>query len=52
VKDKARWLRRIVNPYLDLYIILSIGAAGTSTLAEAAQGRGVDKQIRDHAKEL
>jgi len=38
VKDKARWLRRVVNPFLDFYVILAVGVAGSSTTAEVAQG--------------
>jgi len=51
IKDKARWLRRIVNPFVDFYIILAVGAAGSPTATEAARRRE-DKQTRDHAKDL
>jgi len=51
IKDKARWLRRIVNPFVDFYIILAVGAASSPTATEAAQRRE-DKQTRDHAKDL
>lgn len=51
IKDKARWLRRIANSYLDFYVILAIGVAASPT-TEVTQRRHEDKQIRDHAKEL
>jgi len=51
IKDKGRWLRRVVNPFVDFYVIVAIGAAGSPTTAEVAQRRE-DKQIRDHAKDL
>ena len=52
VKDKARWLRRVINPFLDFYVILAVGVAGLSTTTEAAHGRREDSRIRDHAKDL
>ena len=52
IKDKARWLRRIANPFLDFYVILAVGVTGSPTAAEVTQRRHEDKQIRDHAKEL
>jgi len=52
VKEKARWLCRVVNPFLDFHVILAVGVAGSSTAAEEAQGRREDKLIRDHAKNL
>ena len=51
IKEKARWLRRVANPFADFYVIMAIGAAGSPTATEAARGRG-DKQTRDHAKDL
>jgi hypothetical protein len=51
IKDKGRWLRRIANPFVDFYVIIAIGAAGSPTTAEVARRRE-DKQIRDYAQDL
>ena len=51
IKDKGRWLRRIANPFIDFYVIMAIGAAGSPTTVEVARRRE-DKQIRDHAQDL
>lgn len=51
INDKARWLRRAVNPFVDFYVIMAVGAAGSPTATEAARGRE-DRQARDHAKDL
>ncbi|KAF9791087.1 hypothetical protein BJ322DRAFT_1208320 [Thelephora terrestris] len=51
IKDKARWLRRVANPFADFYVIVAIGAAGSPTVTEAARRHG-DKQTRTHAKDL
>ena len=51
INDKARWLRRVVNPFVDFYVIVAVGAAGSPTATEAARGRE-DRQTRDHAKDL
>lgn len=51
IKEKARWLRRVVNPFVDFYIILAVGAAGSPTATEMAR-RHEDRQTRDHAKDL
>ncbi|KAF9778071.1 hypothetical protein BJ322DRAFT_1114611 [Thelephora terrestris] len=39
IKEKARWLRRVANPFVDFYIIVVIGAAGSPAATEAARGR-------------
>lgn len=49
--DGARWLRRITNPFVDLNIILSIGAAGSPTTAGGA-ARTQEASVRDHSKKL
>lgn len=51
IKDKGRWLRRVVNPFADFHVILAIGAAGSQTTTEVARRRE-DRQVRDHAKDL
>jgi hypothetical protein len=51
IKDKGRWLRRVVNPFADFYVIVAIGAAGSPMTTEVARRRE-DKQVRDHAKDL
>ena len=51
VSDKVRWLRRVANPFVDLYVITSIGAAGSSVDTGAAH-RTEDMITRDHAKGL
>jgi hypothetical protein len=51
MKDKARWLRRVANPFIDFYVIMAVGAAGSTTTTEVARRRE-DKQTRDHAKDL
>jgi hypothetical protein len=51
IKEKARWLRRVANPFIDFYIIMAIGAAGPPAADEVTQ-RHEDRQIRDHAKDL
>ena len=51
INDKARWLRCVVNPFVDFYIIMAIGAAGSPTATGAARGRE-DRPTRDHAKDL
>jgi hypothetical protein len=52
IKDKGRWLRRVVNPFTDFYMIVAIGAAGSPTTTEAAGRRREERQARDHAKDL
>jgi hypothetical protein len=52
VRDKGRWLRRVANPFVDFYVIMAVGAAGSPTTAETARRRAEDKQIRDHSKDL
>jgi hypothetical protein len=52
IKDKGRWLRRIANPFIDFYVIVTVGAAGSPMTAEVVARRHEDKQIRDHAKDL
>jgi hypothetical protein len=51
IKDKARWLRRVVNPFADLYLILAVGAAGSPTATETTQTRQ-DREIQGHVKDL
>ncbi|KAF9786096.1 hypothetical protein BJ322DRAFT_1107959 [Thelephora terrestris] len=51
IKDGARWLRRVTNPFVDFYVILAIGATGSSTAAGVAR-QHEDSQTRDHAKDL
>lgn len=51
IKDKGRWLRRVINPFADFYVVVTIGAAGSPATAEAAQ-RHEDKQVRDLTKDL
>jgi hypothetical protein len=51
IRDKARWLRRVANPFIDFYFIVTVGAAGSSASIDAARNH-CDKQIRDHAKDL
>lgn len=51
IKDKGRWMRRVVNPFVDFYVIVTIGAAGSPMAVEATQRRE-DRQVRDHAKDL
>jgi hypothetical protein len=51
IKDKGRWLRRVANPFVDFYVIVAIGAAGSPMTTEVTQRRE-DKQVRDHAKDL
>ena len=51
IKDKARWLCWVANPFVDFYVIVAIGATGPSmTMGVAHQHE--DLQTRDHAKEL
>lgn len=51
LKDKGRWLRRVANPFVDFYVIVTIGAAGSPMTTDATR-RHEDKQIRDLAKDL
>ncbi|KAF9786305.1 hypothetical protein BJ322DRAFT_1108158 [Thelephora terrestris] len=51
IKEKSRWLRRVANPFVDFYVIISIGAAGASETAGVAQ-QHENRQMRDHAKDL
>lgn len=51
IKDGARWLRHVANPFVDLYAIVAIGAAGSSTATGVACQRE-DLQTQDHAKDL
>lgn len=50
IKEKSRWLRRVANPFVDLYLIVAVGAAGSPTATEVQ--RCEDRQTRDHAKNL
>ena len=51
MKEKARWLRRVANPYIDFYLVVAIGATGSPEAIKAARNHQ-DKQIRDHVKDL
>ena len=51
INDRARWLHRAVNPFMDFYVIMAVSTAGSPTATEAAQGHE-DRQPRDHAKDL
>ena len=51
IKDKSRWLRRVANPFVDFYVVVAIGAAGSPTAAGVTH-RHEDRQARDHAKDL
>ena len=52
IRDRGRWLRRVVNPFVNFYIILAVGAAGSPTTTEVARRHGEDKQVWDYAKDL
>ncbi|KAF9789208.1 hypothetical protein BJ322DRAFT_1105075 [Thelephora terrestris] len=51
IHEKARWLRRIANPFVDFYVIASISAAGSSVATVTARGPQ-DRITRDHTNGL
>jgi hypothetical protein len=51
MKEKSRWLRRVVNPFVDFNTIIAIGASGSPSAAGAIH-RPEDRLVRDHAKDL
>ena len=51
IKDKARWLRWVANPFVDFYAIVAIGATGPS-ITMGITHQHEDSQTRDHAKDL
>ncbi|KAF9790581.1 hypothetical protein BJ322DRAFT_1104237 [Thelephora terrestris] len=50
IREKSSWLRRVANPFVDLYIVVSIGAAGSA--ATEVSRRPEDRRARDHAQDL
>jgi hypothetical protein len=51
IKEKGRWLRRVINPFTDFYVVMTIGTTGSPTTPEATQ-RHENRQIRDLTKDL
>ena len=51
VKDRARWLRRVVNPFADFNTIVTIGTI-TSLSTGAASQRENDPDAQDYLKDL
>ena len=51
VKTGARWLRRIANPFIDLYTLATVGTAVSSTIANVSQ-RPADSNVQDYLKDL
>lgn len=51
VKDRARWLRRVVNPFADFNIIVTIGTITSSSTGATSQ-RENDPDAQDYLKDL
>ena len=51
IKDKARWLCHVVNPFIDVYLILAVGAGGSPTATEIAW-MCQDKETKGHVRDL
>lgn len=51
VKDRSRWLRRVVNPFVDFNVIVAVGTAMASAPSGTSQ-RQDDTDAQDYMKDL
>ena len=51
VKAGARWLRRVANPFVDFHIIVTVGTAVSSVVANVSQ-RNANPDVQDYLKDL